>query len=209
MERYQDYVIKNGKFVGKFEEMYQTFDNPWHQKDVVQNSYARHATLLSIKNSSVKSLIEVGCGLGTFTNYLVENLPGIKIGGMDVSETAIKKAKAKYVHIDFAQGDLRHFSEGLADERVCGGGYDAILFAEIMWYILEDLDEIIDNISINYKGKYIFINQTFYKGQQQYGNEYFTNLTEMINYLPWTNLTRIEIETFDTESVETHSVFRV
>ena len=88
-----------------------------------------------------------------------------------------------------------------------GGGYDAILFAEIMWYILEDLDEIIDNISTKYKGKYIFINQTFYKGQQQYGNDYFTNLTEMINYLPWTNLTRMEIEMLNMESVETHSVF--
>ena len=66
---------------------------------------------------------------------------------------------------------------------------------------------MIDNISTKYKGKYIFINQTFYKGQQQYGNDYFTNLTEMINYLPWTNLTRMEIEMLNMESVETHSVF--
>ncbi len=205
MEKYQDYVIRDGKFVGKFEEMYQKFDNPWHQKEVVPNSYARHATLLSVKNNGIKSLIEVGCGLGTFTNYLVENLPGIKIIGMDVSETAIKRAKEKYAHIDFMRGELKHFSEALAD--VSGGGYDAILFAEIMWYILEDLDEIIDNISTKYKGKYIFINQTFYKGQQQYGNDYFTNLTEMINYLPWTNLTRMEIEMLNMESVETHSVF--
>lgn len=29
--RYQDYVIKDGKFVGEFEKMYQDCDNPWHQ----------------------------------------------------------------------------------------------------------------------------------------------------------------------------------
>jgi hypothetical protein len=28
--RYQDYVIKSGKFVGKFEEMYSKFSDPWN-----------------------------------------------------------------------------------------------------------------------------------------------------------------------------------
>ena len=28
--RYQDYVIKNRKFVGKFEEMYSKFSDPWN-----------------------------------------------------------------------------------------------------------------------------------------------------------------------------------
>ena len=54
MERYQDYVIKDGEFVGKFEEMYQKFDNPWHQIEAVQNSYARHATLMSVRNYGIQ-----------------------------------------------------------------------------------------------------------------------------------------------------------
>lgn len=90
-----------------------------------------------------------------------------------------------------------------------GGGYEAILLAEIMWYILDDLDEIIDNISVNHKGRYIIINQTFYKGQQKYGKEYFTSLDEMVNYLPWENLAKMEIETSDMGTIETHSVFCV
>ena len=28
--KYQDLVIKNGKFIGKFEEMYQKFSDPWN-----------------------------------------------------------------------------------------------------------------------------------------------------------------------------------
>jgi len=27
--KYQDFVIKNGRFIGKFEEMYQKFSDPW------------------------------------------------------------------------------------------------------------------------------------------------------------------------------------
>ena len=29
--KYQDYVIKDGKLVGQFEEMYQNFEDPWEQ----------------------------------------------------------------------------------------------------------------------------------------------------------------------------------
>ncbi len=28
--KYKNYVIKNGKFIGKFEEMYQKFNDPWN-----------------------------------------------------------------------------------------------------------------------------------------------------------------------------------
>ena len=37
MKRYQDYVIKDGKFIGKFEEMYQKFEDPWHQMELEFN----------------------------------------------------------------------------------------------------------------------------------------------------------------------------
>ncbi len=210
MERYQDYVIKDGEFVGKFEEMYQKFDNPWHQIEATKNSYARHAALMSIKNHGIKSLIEIGCGLGVFTNYLAENLPGVRISGMDVSDTAVRKAKETYQQVEFICGDIKKFSKDLASANVIGGGeYEAILFAEIMWYILEDLDEIIENISANHKGRYVIINQTFYKGQQKYGKEYFTTLNEMVNYLPWENLAKIEIETSDRDTIETHSMYYI
>lgn len=30
---FHNYVIKNGKFIGNFEEMYQHFEFPWDQKN--------------------------------------------------------------------------------------------------------------------------------------------------------------------------------
>ncbi len=35
------------------------------------------------------------------------------------------------------------------------------------------------------KGKYFIHNLVFYKGQQEYGNQYFTNLDEFIKVLPF------------------------
>jgi len=36
---YHDYVIKNGKFIGAFEEMYQKFEDPWHHGDATAVQY--------------------------------------------------------------------------------------------------------------------------------------------------------------------------
>ena len=79
-----------------------------------------------------------------------------------------------------------------------------------MWYILEDLETIIENFSKHHKGKLVIINQTFYQsGQQKYGTNFFTNLDEMINYLPWKVLRKIVIERDDMDTIETHSVYRI
>lgn len=122
MERYQDYVIKDGKFIGRFEEMYQKFANPWHQIETAQNSYARHATLMSVERWGIRSMMEIGCGLGVFTSYLSVNLPEVKISGMDISETAIKKARETYPQIEFICGDIKEFSENPTSPSMDGGG---------------------------------------------------------------------------------------
>ena len=43
--KYQDFVIKEGEFIGDFEQMYKKFDNPWHQADIenVDFSFSRNA----------------------------------------------------------------------------------------------------------------------------------------------------------------------
>lgn len=77
-----------------------------------------------------------------------------------------------------------------------------------MWYILDDLDEIIQNVSMKCRGNYVMINQTFYpKGCQSYGTEYFSTVDEMITYLPWKCVKKI-VE-YGENSFDTHTVFKV
>lgn len=51
-----------------------------------------------------------------------------------------------------------------------------------MWYILGDIDKLIETLKHYFKMRHIIINQTFYNGGQEYGNEYFTTPNEMISY---------------------------
>ncbi len=122
---------------------------------------------------------------------------------MDISKTAIEKAKNNYPDIHFLIGNISTYQKELAQ-------YDACLFAEIMWYILDDIDVILKNLQYFFHGKTVMVNQTFYKaGVQQYGKEYFTNLDEMCAYLPWKCLEKIVEEDVETGSIDTHSVFRI
>ncbi len=87
--------------------------------------------------------------------------------------------------------------------------FEAIIFSEIMWYILEDLDSVIKNLSEKYQNKLLIVNQVFYKGEQRYGNGFFTCMDEMIAYLPWECLKKISIDRMDDGFYESHSVFRI
>ena len=202
MEKYQDYVIKDGEFVGKFEEMYQNFDDPWHQasSNYNANSYSRNFSILNIRKYKIKSLVEFGCGLGYYTNLLHKST-GIKIIGIDISPTAIDKAKKLWPDLDFAVDkiqNLKNYSK-----------YEAILFAEITWYILTDLDDIFKQMLCNFNGKYFLHNLVFYKGQQKYGTQFFTNLKEFIDYVPFKLIGCAEATTVDSDSIETSTIFKI
>lgn len=201
MDRYQDYFIKDGKFIGKFEEMYQKFDDPWKQKETNSFAYVREAVNVSIKKYNISSMLEIGCGLGKVTNFLKSSNPGLKIEGMDISETAIRKARIAYPDINFFVGNIASMKKL---------DYDALFFAEIMWCVLKDLDMICENLNKYFKGKIIIVNQVFYKrGIQQYGREYFTSLEEMCNYLPWKCLEKVIEDCIDRDSITTHTVFEM
>lgn len=175
MERYQDYVIKDGKFIDKFEEMYQKFGDPWHQMELEFNVLGGILASL-IREYSLHNVVEVGCGLGKITNMLNEACADAVITGVDVSETAINKAQKMYPQIKFKAANVRDISEEWSE-------YDGIIFSDIMWYILQDLEVVIQKLKENCAGKILMIKQVFYKGQQRYGTEYFTTQDEMINYL--------------------------
>ena len=172
---YHDYVIKDGRFIGKFEEMYQSCDNPWNQTNDVVQSYQKMASLSSIIRINPKSVLEVGCGLGYYTGFLAKMFPNIQFEGMDISETAVVKARQNFPDVKFTVGNIAKF--------LPPPEYDIIIFSEILWYILDDLDGIIRNMKKIFRGRHLLINQSFYEeGKQKYGKEYFTSPEEMVEY---------------------------
>ena len=203
-ESYQDFVIKDGKFVGQFDEMYKAFDDPWHQSEPEHNalSPSRNIAMLNMARYRVRSVVEFGCGLGYYTD-LLRRTQGLQILGVDISTAAVDKARLKFPETSFVVDEVRNIGRYV--------NYDAVLFAEITWYVLGGLQHVFSQLLDHFRGKHFIHNLTFYKGNtQQYGQEYFTNLDEFISFCPFQMLARSEYTNSDPHSsIETSTIFLI
>lgn len=202
---YNEYVINNGKFIGKFDEMYQKFDDPWNQSKsgYVKNSISRLATISFLNQFKISSVVEFGCGLGHFTNFISSNVDLKKQKGVDFSATAIEKAKINYPHLNFQEGNVSNI--GLETDFEC------FLFSEIVWYILEDnlIVDVFNTMKSHFRDKYFINNLVFYKGQQQYGLNYFTKLSEFIRFCPFELIGKVESDISTSDTIETCTIFKI
>ncbi len=189
---YQDYVIKNGKLVGEFEEMYQDFDDPWEQTTREGWASEKAVALNLIQRFNGKKIIELGCGLGHYTNKI--NTLGVDVLGVDVSETAIDKAKQTYPDCNFAVGDILDYSIYKKYQP------EIIVMAEITWYVLDKLDDFITFLKSNLPSTYlIHLLTTYPEGVQQYGKDKFAKLEQIMSYfgmkyLEWGEISCPEME---------------
>jgi len=106
---YHDYVIKDGKLIGEFEQMYiKSQVIPWHQ-DRQENWLDVRLTIELLKSYGPFDLIcDFGCGLGYFLNHIAQSCGTVEsvLYGYDISETACIKGKSIFPHITFDQFDL-------------------------------------------------------------------------------------------------------
>ena len=205
MVTYHDFVIKDGELIGKFEEMYQDCEDPWFQSEAKNFIYSksRLCTAININKYRIKSLVEFGCGLGHTTN-LIKSRTGIDVIGVDISETAILKAKHTFPEIKFEVNKI----ENIKDYQ----NYDAVLFAEVTFYVLHNLKNIFASMLKHLRGKYFLQNLVFYKGDsQQFGREAFTTFDEFIEYCPLRLLEYSEHYNADVDnnSIEASSIFLI
>ena len=179
---YHDYVIKDGKLIGEFDSMYRHSDGiPWHQD---QTAYSIFSDIdLAILNHfryrlGFRSLLEVGCGLGYFTNRLQESFGNdVVVSGLDVSDSAVKKASNMFPDIDFMVADL--VKENVKSLR---NKYDVVMEKEVLWYVLDDIDLFFSNMR-NLSNRYFYISQSFPESKKFLGCDVFHNANELVEYI--------------------------
>ncbi len=129
--RYQDYVIQNGRLVGEFDKMYRDFDDPWEQTAHEHEALVKSIGIELLKKYGHKRPLEYGCGLGHYTACLQHEFGAA--AGLDISETAIAKAKQRYPQPAFFVGDI------LNPVPLQTFKPDSLILAEITWYVLDSL----------------------------------------------------------------------
>lgn len=195
---YRDYVIKDGAFIGAFEEMYKHVDDPWHIGEATALQYDLALQLLDRYHicSPYGRMLDIGCGKGSFTARLKRARPHASILGVDISPTAIRSAREKHAvpGLEFDTMDLQK-EYTLIDEQ-----YDIIIImSQLVWYILPNLRQIISHLltsAIREEG-YLLINQSFLKPEEQtYGKEIVSSVEDLIELVGFHPVELIETNRF-------------
>lgn len=181
---YHDYVIKDGKFIGAFEEMYQNIDDPWHHggATAIQCDLALYL-INRYSNYDSGSVLDIGCGEGAFTVRIKRQLPNAHILAVDIAPTAIKKAKQKYgnLGIEFQVMDIQKEYRNISEQ------FNLIVMSGIMWYILPNFGAIVNYLGEKILKKddaYLLTSQPFYKPEEQkYGKEIVSTVEDMLNLI--------------------------
>ncbi|MEQ8228935.1 MAG: methyltransferase domain-containing protein [Rhodospirillales bacterium] len=176
---YHDYVIKDGKLVGKFEEMYQNCEDPWDRAKLSGNSQSdwllqRACSVIAAEAGACRA-IDLGCGVGQSVKA-IENIAD-RIAGVDISATAIARATAALPDHAFAVGDLKAFmSHNDAFRQIELGEYNTLILCHLTWYILEDLADFRNWLAENWAGRYVVhVLAVYPPGVQKYGADLFTD----------------------------------
>ena len=181
--KYQDLVIKDGKFVGKFEEMYQKFSDPWNllKKNKLDGGNLNYKIIYDyckkLKQKKKLTTLEIGCGFPQISNELLKN--GFKVYGTDISETVIRKSKKKYPKLknNLFVSNFLNFS---LYEKL---NPNIIILSDITWYILPELKQFIKWYKGLKKEVYLIHSLAVYgKNKQKYGKEYFYDLESIKSF---------------------------
>lgn len=173
-----EYIFKNVKtnikYVGDFEGLYKNVKDPWGQLTDKYYKRRSYAIIDALKEIKPRSVLDVGCGLGQVTQ-LIHILITHDVCGVDISEEAVKRANKKFPEVNF--GVLNILEDELPQR------YDAIVLSGVLWYVLEDLDGVMEkmNNGLNYLGHLVMF-QTFLK-DQKYGKDIIDGYHGWIKYL--------------------------
>jgi len=183
---YRDYVIKGGKFIGAFEEMYRDCPDPWHQDSM--QPLAEDVALLLLSKRCYPRVLDIGCGKGRFTNRL-KFATGASVAALDVSSTAIEIAQSRYPDIEFLVAAPPPLS--FPDER-----FDLVVSAELLWYVLPKLLVLFREIKrvLEPGGHYLIIQQFYKPEEQKYGREVMQAPEDLIKMLPFRPVHCVEVD---------------
>ncbi len=139
---YHDFVFKDGRLVGEFEQMYSKSSvAPWHQDEDGDRLDCKIA--LGIAEFALPghgTVLEAGCGLGYFADLLAKRMPQARIFGCDISPTAVHKASSMFPGIEFSVADLKKPVQAAET-------YDLVVIRGCFWYLFDAIDTVVSNLT--------------------------------------------------------------
>ena len=215
---YQDYVFDDENIIGRFEDPFNDFVDPWNQSAIehifdtrrnIAIEWCKKLRDLDTYEGLNNRVIELGCGFG----YLTERLRKSDFAavGIDNVETAVRKARKYNPASIFVNKNFKDF-EYLEKYQP-----DIVVMGELYWYILDHLLDFIEELNSYARSRVnpVYLRHlltTYAPGVQKYGLEYFSSLQEILDFFQMDFLESGIIyspKSSDPNSQGTYSVARV
>lgn len=205
---YQDYVIKKGKFIGKFEEMYKNCSDPWKYLSIGKNNID-HKIIIEFcehikKKINKLTILEMGCGYGTLSYQLAKK--NFVTYGFDISKSAITRGKKLFKHhnLKIFVSDFDNFKKFDLIKP------DIFILSDVSWYVLPKLKRFINYFKKKIHTSYI-IHCLAIPENQEYGKKYFYNEKSILSFFNLKIISTANIKYFESNNInkpsEIHSFF--
>jgi hypothetical protein len=149
---YHDYVFRDGRLVGEFEEMYRNSSTlPWHQDEQANWMDVRLTKELIRDIGYLSEIHDLGCGTGHYLNLIAQefSVPESRRYGYDIAETACKKAAEGFPGCTFSVLDLTA-ELGENNHSLIGAveppSDRLFMIRGTLWYVFPKLTTVIGNI---------------------------------------------------------------
>ena len=185
---FHDYVIKDNKLIGEFEQMYKNAKNiPWDQHNQENWLDIRLTIELLKKQKPFDYILDFSSGLGYYLNTLGKNVgeDNCKLFGLDISETACKKAKKLFHGNDFKVFDLMQ-NPNIKKPLQLQNKYKNRLFSirGTIWYVYPKIRNVVKNIAYYVcKNDTLLLSQNFPPLDSSFvGKNIISHPQELVNY---------------------------
>ena len=185
MSSSKDFIFRSVKgeltFIGDFEGLYQSTRDPWHQtgtgRRMSEYYQSSRTTLAELLNKlGIKKAVEDNRS----EHPAIISKTGTEIIGVDISETAILRARNANPNRSFVLGDIKNPKIVHAAEFKSA---DAILLNQILWYVMYDLKKVLKNCEQILDRSGFVIISTAFLHNQKYGADLFEGPWEFTDYL--------------------------
>ena len=154
------------EFRGDFEGIFSDFEDPWNCRERI-NSLERKVLTTIASFEEHDSVLDVGCGLGVYTEMLRRSTRANQAVGIDVSPTAVEKAAKINPQCEFKVVDLMKDQLSFSPKS-----FSLIVVTEVLWYVLPKLKEIFVDLHGILKDDGILLIEQYFPTDQKFGLDY-------------------------------------
>jgi 2-polyprenyl-3-methyl-5-hydroxy-6-metoxy-1,4-benzoquinol methylase len=135
------YIINGDEFIRDFEKMYEEISDPWDQEKGKSLEIIKILNMIKVYKNP-KTILDIGCATGYTAKEVLKLYTKSKYTGIDISETAIKKAKQTIINtnVKYKVDNIIIYNKSFFNK------YDLILCNKTIYYCAPEIDVVINNI---------------------------------------------------------------